>query len=194
MEAFDPRQMRQPAVEPVESGRSRLGLALARFTAGTFAALVLVGCQSTTKPLDFEPMVPRFLMEAPAEAPGAQVIELPVSKVRIPIYSRPVLAEADVGNVELVKVDLGLCLMFDFTAEGARNLLRLSASNLGRRLVVTLNGAPFGARVFDGPIQDGRLFIFVEMSDPQITAAAVDLKRTVQEVQSARARANGKTR
>jgi hypothetical protein len=164
------------------------------FASAAFAGITLAGCQSTSKPLDFEPMVPRFLMEAPAEAPGALVVELPVSKVRVPVYSHPVMAEADIGNVELVKVDLGLCLMFDCTPDGTRNLLRLSASNLGRRIVVTLNGAPFGARVFDGPIHDGRLFMFVEMSDPQITAAAVDLKRTVQEVQSARARGKGNSK
>lgn len=151
------------------------------------AGLVLSGCQSATK-LDFDPLLPRFLIEAPAQAPAVTTIQLPVSTVRIPVYERPVLTEVDIANVELVQVDLGLCLMFDCTREGAHDLLRLSASNLGRRMVITLNGAAVGARVFDAPIHDGRLFIFVEMNDEQITTAAVDLKRTVQAVQTARAR------
>lgn len=165
-----------------------------RLLAAGAAGLCWAGCQSPPKPLDFDPLVPRFLMEAPAEAPAAQVVELPISKVRVPVYMRPVLTELDIANVELVHVDLGLCLMFECTSDGARNLLRLSASNLGRRLVVTLNGVAFGARVFDAPIQDGRLFIFVEMADEPITTAAVDLKRTVHEVQAARARGEGKAR
>jgi hypothetical protein len=99
-----------------------------------------------------------------------------------------VLSEVDIANVELVRVDLGLCLMFDCTPEGARDLLRLSAANLGRRVIITLNGVALGARLFEGAIPDGRLFIFVEMNDEQITVAAVDLKKTVHEVQAARAR------
>ena len=70
----------------------------------------------------------------------------------------------------------------------------MPASNLGRRVVITLNGAPFGARQFEATISDGRLFIFVEMNDEHITTAAVDLKKTVQEVQAARARGQGKGR
>jgi hypothetical protein len=161
--------------------------------AGSVALLAVAGCQTPDKPLDFDPLVPRFLMEAPAQAPAATVVELPVSKLRVPVYPRAVLSEVDIANVELVRVDLGLCLMFDCTPEGARNLLRLSASNLGRRLIVTLNGTAFGARMFEGAIPDGRLFVFVEMNDEQITTAAVDLKKTVHEVQAARARGQGKS-
>lgn len=155
--------------------------------------MALAGCQTPDKPLDFDPLVPRFLIEAPAEAPATTMVELPISKVRIPAYPRPVLNEVDIANVELVRVDLGLCLMFDCTPEGTRNLMRLSASNLGRRVVVTLNGTPFGARLFESTIPDGRLFIFVEMNDEQVTTAAVDLKKTVHEVQAARARGQGKS-
>lgn len=188
---FDPRDMvtivdeRAASLRHRQMGRVTLG-------AGLLAALLLAGCQSPEKPLDFDPLVARFLIEAPAQAPGTVVVELPISKVRVPVYSRPVLNEVDLANVELVRVDLGLCLMFDCTPEGARDLMRLSASNLGRRIVVTLNGTAFGARVFESAIQDGRLFIFVEMNDEQVTAAAVDLKKTVHEVQAARAR--GQTR
>ncbi len=183
--------MRVTAVEARASRSSRNGW-LAGLAGSFCAALLAAGCQTTDKPLDFDPLVPRFLMEAPVQAPGTTTVELPVSKVRLPVYPRAVLNEVDIANVELVRVDLGLCLMFDCTREGARNLMRLSATNLGRRLVVTLNGAPFGARVIEGTIADGRLFIFIEMNDEQVTAAAVDLKKTVHEVQAARARGQGR--
>lgn len=163
----------------------RVGFGLPMLALG---GMVLGGCSTPPEPLDFDPLIPRLLMEAPPQAPATTTIELPVSHVQIPVYTRPVLSELDIGNVELVRVDLGLCLMLECTREGAGVLLRLSAANLGRRVVITLNGAPYGARLLDEPIQDGRLFIFAEMNDEQITAAAVDLKKTVQEVQAARAR------
>jgi hypothetical protein len=185
--AFHRRNMR--TIDDARRTRPRLWV---RSWGGSLVLLVLAGCQTSDKPLDFDPLVPRFLMEAPAQAPSTTTVELPISKVRVPVYPRAVLNEVDIANVELVRVDLGLCLMFDCTPTGARNLMRLSAANLGRRLVVTLNGTPFGARLLEGAIHDGRLFIFVEMNDEQITSAAVDLKKTVHEVQAARARGQGK--
>lgn len=157
--------------------------------AGGFAALVglaflLCGCQSP-EARDYEPVVPQFLLETPSQVRGALVVQLPRSGVLVVVSPAPVFSEIDVRNVELVKVDLGLCLMFEFTPDGARALTRLSSGNLGRRLVVTLNGQPFGARLLDGPIFDGRLMVFVELSDDELTRTAVNLKRTAHEIQTA---------
>lgn len=162
--------------------RGRRGLIVALGTAVLWAA---GGCQSSQADRDFEPIVPQFLLEASEGQPGTQVVELPVSEVRIPVYPRVALPQSDVRNVELVKVDLGLCLLFEFTPSASRSLLRLSSANLGRRLVVTLNGRPMGARVMEGPIADGRLFIFVELPEDQLPDTAVNLKKTVQEIQAA---------
>lgn len=155
-------------------------------------ALVHGGCQSPQAARDFDPIVPQFLLEAPSQQPGAQVIELPVSQVQVPVYPRVALSQTDVSNVELVHVDLGLCLMFEFTPGAGRVLFRLSSSNIGRRLVVTLNGRPLGARLIEGPIQDGRLLVFVEVSDEELPATAVNLKRTVHEIQTALQRSQGR--
>lgn len=158
-----------------------------RATLVCMAALALLaggGCQSPSS-RDHEPVLAQFLLEAPAEMRGARVVQLPRSGVQIVTAPVSVLTEIDVRNVELVKVDLGLCLMFEFTPDGSRALMRLSGSNLGRRLVVALNGQPFGARMLDGPILDGRLLIFVELEDAELTATAVNLKRTAQEIQTA---------
>lgn len=161
-------------------GRRALVVALA--AAGLGAA---GGCQSSRADRDFEPIVPQFLLEASEDQPRTQVVELPVSEVRIPVYPRVALPQSDVRNVELVKVDLGLCLLFEFTPSASRSLMRLSSANLGRRLVVTLNGRPMGARVMEGPITDGRLFIFVELPEDQLSDTAVNLKKTVHEIQAA---------
>lgn len=159
--------------------------------AGLAAVLAMVGCQSTPDK-DYDPVIAQFFVEVPPQAPSAVSLQLPRSGVPIVVSSRPVFTEADVRNVELVKVDLGLCLLFEFTPDGSRALMRLSGSNLGRRLVVTLNGKPFGARLFDGPILDGRLLIFVELEDEELTETAVNLKRTALEIQTALAEGRGK--
>lgn len=154
-------------------------------------ALALAGCQSTATD-DYDPIVAQFYIEVPPQVPGSTLAQLPRSGVQIVVSPRPVLGEADLRNVELVKVDLGLCLMFEFTTESSRDLFRLSASNLGRRLVVTLNGKPFGARLLDGPIQGGQLFMFVELPDEELGETAINLKRTAHEVQTAVAQGRGK--
>ncbi|MGH8020888.1 MAG: hypothetical protein ACREIA_21915 [Opitutaceae bacterium] len=144
----------------------------------------LQGC-GTTAALDFEPVIAQFFLETAPADPNANVVTLPNSKVEIPVAPSVVFFEGDIADVELVKVDLGLCLMFVFTPEAAKSLHRVSASNLGRRLVVTLNGRAFGARLFDVPIDHGRLFIFVELSDEELTETALSLKRTAAHVQEA---------
>lgn len=164
----------------------------ALWAVGLVAALLAgSGCQ-TPPERDYEPVVPRFFLEVPPQVRGATSAQLPRSGVEIAVSPAPVLSELDVRNVELVKVDLGLCLMFEFTADGARDLMRLSGANLGRRIVVTLNGRPFGARLLDGPLVDGRLLMFIELADEELTETAVNLKRTAHEVQSALAEGRGK--
>jgi len=154
------------------------------------ALFAFPGCQTPTAE-DYDPVIAQFFVEVPPQIPGASTALLPRSGVQIVIGPRPVLTEPDIRNVELVKVDLGLCLMFEFTPEGTRSLLRLSGSSLGRRLVVTLNGKPFGARMLDGPMNDGRLLIFVELPDDELTTTAVNLKRTAAEIQIALAQGLG---
>lgn len=144
----------------------------------------MAGCQTPGK-RDYDPVIAQFLLEVPPQMRMAQTVQLPRSGVPIVVAGAPVLTEIDIRNVELVQVDLGLCLMFEFTPDGARALLRISGANLGRRLVVTLNGRPFGARVLDGPIVDGRLLVFVELPDDELSDTAVNLKRTAQEIQTA---------
>ena len=139
--------------------------------------LFLSGCQ--TKPpsqLD-QPMVARFFMEVRSGTPGTTV-QLPVSQVTINVNPKPVLVEYDLANVEFAKVDLGWCLYFQFTPAAARDLYRLSASNLGGRLVLTLNDTAVGARRLDQPIADGNLLIFAEVPSEELPAIAERLKRT----------------
>ncbi len=135
------------------------------------------GCQmSEPSPLD-QPLVARFFLEARPGTPGVTV-QLPVSKVALNINPKPVLVEYDIANVEFAKVDLGWCLYFQFNSAAARDLYRLSAANLGGRLVLALNDMPVGARRLDQAIADGGLLIFIELPNEELPPIAERLKRT----------------
>lgn len=151
------------------------------------------GCQSTSPVAeeDFEPVIARFAVEANSEISVAEVVTLPQSGVIIHVYPSIGFSELDIANVELVRVDLGLCLLFEFTPDATRTLFRVSGANIGRRLVLSLNGQPVGARLLEGPIGDGKLLIFAELNDEELTDTAVNLKKTARKIQEAVA--NGKT-
>jgi len=144
--------------------------------------LVLAGCQSPPGP-ETAPVVARFWLEADA----ARTIEvvLPVSETKIRILARPVISEFDIVNVELARVELGLCLMFQLTPGAARDLYRLSASNQGRRLVLFLNDRPSGARLIEQPVEGGVLYTFVELPDAELPALVQGLKQTASAVRLA---------
>jgi hypothetical protein len=140
-------------------------------------ALLTSGCQTKPPSAMDQPMVARFFMEVRPGTPGTAV-QLPVSRVVLNVNPKPVLVEYDIADVNFAKVDLGWCLYFQFTAAAARDLYRLSASNLGGRLVLMLNNAPVGARRLDQPIADGNLLIFVEVPNEELPPIAERLTRT----------------
>ena len=147
----------------------------------------LAGCKSfDSTPRDYTPTLARFFLET--NDAGASTVVLPISGVRIAIGDKPVFAEGDVVSVELVQVELGKCLLFQFTPSAARDLYRFSGANQGRRLVLVLNNVPVGARRLDAPLTDGALFMFAEVTDAELPTLATNLKKTSAEVQRAIAR------
>ena len=145
-----------------------------------FLVCGLAGCATST-PKGPPPMVARFFVEAANT--GGTTLVLPTSGVQIAVNAQPVLSEADIVAVELARVDLGPCLMFQVAPGATRDLYRLTASHQGRRLVLMINGGPVGARRIDGPIADGVLFIFVEVPDAALPRLVEELKRGVAAVQ-----------
>jgi hypothetical protein len=142
------------------------------------AALLTSGCQNSQRSELDEPLIARFFMEVRPGTPGLTV-QLPVSKVMLNVNPKPVFTEYDIANVEFGKTsDLGWCLNFQFTPAAARDLYRLSAANLGGRLMLTLNDAPVGVRRLDRPVADGNLLIFLEVPNDQLPPIAERLKRT----------------
>ena len=149
------------------------------------ALSVLAGCQ-TDAARGQPKTIARFYLES-SDARAVSVV-LPNSGITLALAATPALTEGDIVNVEVVQVELGRCLMFELTPSATRDLYRFTASNQGRRLVLTINGAAFGARRIDGPIADGRLFVFVEMADNALLALVANLKTTSAELQRAAAK------
>lgn len=137
--------------------------------------LMLAGCRSPAR-TDYTPEVARFFLES---ADGrTELLTLPQSGVKVAVMPKPVITEFDVVNVELARVELGSCLMFQLTPAAARDLGRLTGANLGRRLVLVLNGAPLGARRIEQPLDQGTLLIFAEMTDASLPQLVKELKKT----------------
>ncbi|MEZ5278276.1 MAG: hypothetical protein R3F07_17980 [Opitutaceae bacterium] len=154
-------------------------------TARIILAGMLVGVAGCATTPDYEPKVTRVFVEANPLEGYSQVLVLPLSKVSIPIDPKPVLSELDIVGVDLVRVDLGLCLDFRLTPAAGRDLYRLSVNRMGRRLVLTINGVPVGVRLMDRPFSYGSIMFFVEIPNDELDKLVADLQATAIDVQKA---------
>jgi hypothetical protein len=148
-------------------------------------ALALCGCNKDKLESD-EVMVPRLMVETRSVqygALGGNVVELPVSGTRIALQKQPLVTEFNIANVELVKVDMGLALLIQTDETGARALYRGTVSNMGGRIVLTVNNNAIGARRIDGAIQNGNFYTFVEVDDEELGQLVLDIKETLKQLQ-----------
>ena len=147
--------------------------------------LVFCGCkQDKLEPGEMK--IPRLMVETRSVqygGLGGEVVQLPVSESRIPLQKEPLVSEFDITNVELVKVEMGLALLIQTNEKGARALYRGTVSNMGGRIVLTVNGNAIGARRIDGAIQNGNFYTFVEVDDEEIGQLVLDMKETIQQLQ-----------
>jgi hypothetical protein len=143
---------------------------------GVVCGLSCLGCQSTRGPLDYKPTVARFFLES-GNGDGTP-LQLPQSGVHLTVNSKPVIAEGDIVNVELVQVDLGKCLLFQLSPTASRDFYRMSVTHQGRRLVLIVDGEAIGARRIDGAIMNGVVFVFAEIPDGALPKLVDNLKKT----------------
>jgi len=132
------------------------------------------GCASWTKTPPQPGAYAWFLLEADAEQEGFP-LALPVSGVVIRVAPKPVISEFDIVEAAVAEVDLGRCLALRLTGEAARDLYRMSVSQMGKRLVLLVNGRALGARVLDGAIEGGVLFVFVEVADEVLDELVLEI-------------------
>jgi len=162
-------------------------LSLFAFALLIFAALGS-GCASWTKPPPQPGAYAWFLLEADASQEGFPLV-LPVSDVAIRVAPKPVISEFDIVEAAVVEVDLGRCLGLRLTGEAARDLYRMSVSQMGRRLVFLVNGRALGARVLDGAIEGGVLFVFVEVPDAELHELVREINTFAESIRAAKAKA-----
>jgi len=163
--------MRRPILTPCLLALAALGL--------------FAGCKKEDAVIE-NAKVPRLFIETRGVnygALGGQVFTLPVSGTSISVQKEPLVSEFEILNVEMVKVDMGVALLVQVSAKAARDLYRGSVSNMGGRIVLTVNGTPIGARRIDGAFQDGNFYTFVEVDDDELGQLVLDIKATLADIQ-----------
>lgn len=144
------------------------------------ACIALVGCgtaPSRTATIPAPASVVRVFLEADGHEPSARV-QLPRSGVVLSVGTRPVFLESDLVGAEVAEVELGRCLLLQFSGPAARDLYQLSSRASGRRLVVSVDGVFLGARRIESALGEGRLLVFLEVSDAQLGEIAARVKTT----------------
>jgi hypothetical protein len=146
------------------------------------AAGVFFGCQSRPIPVStVRPLIARVHLETlPGEISVA--VQLPQSGVSLNVAPKPVFSEYDIGQVEVARVELGLCLLVQLTPAATRDLYRLSVPAQGRRLVVSLDGIFLGVHRIDHAMADGLVPVFLEISDEQLPGMAARINFTSTEM------------
>lgn len=153
-----------------------------------FAALCIIlagGCRSTKLGEDFTPYLVRVYVEESANLPASHLLDLtlPVSGSQITVRSKPVFAEWDLLHAASFDTELGPAIVLLFTPTAAGDFYRTTITNQGRRLVFTINGLPVGARMIEGPVQDGRIAFFPEIDEEDVPALASGIQKTSAKIQ-----------
>jgi len=156
-----------------------------KFMASLGLLLLATACH-TAGSRNVTPTIARFFLEA-ADGRGV-LMTLPRSGVQVAVGAKPVFTEFDIVDVDVVDVELGKCLEFKFTTAAGRDLYRLTGVSQGRRLVLSLDGKPIGARRIDRPFNDATVLIFVETSDEALPGMAENLRQTALALQQAAAK------
>lgn len=154
---------------------------------GFLALLVIAGCNTigtSSKKLDFQPVVCRFYLETPRGDP-ATADPLPMSGLRVATDPDPVLQEYDIGAVNLGKSGEALYLVFHLRSDAARALYQITTQNIGRRLVLRINGDSVGVLKITGSIGNGSIALYVELSDATLTDLVKNINKTCESVDKA---------
>ena len=127
-------------------------------------------------------MIARFLIEA-NEREAYSTVTLPISGVQIAVNNKPIISEFDYTGVSLAQSDLGKFLVFNLTADAARDVYRVTGSNQGKRLVLFINNRPVGARMIDGAFNTGSIAVFAALPEETLPELVKNLDGTSVEMQ-----------
>lgn len=143
--------------------------------------MALAACNTTKVGFDYETRVARFVLES--ENQGS-IVALPISGVRIQVNPKAILTEYDIEAVDVAELELGACLQFTLSHRASRDFYQKSATNLGKRLVLLVNGKAVGLQRLERPIGNGVIYIFVEIPDSELPELAKNLRGTSIDLQN----------
>ena len=155
------------------------------FIAMAVVLSLLGGCRTMDQIRADKPeMMPRFYLSTHGTDADSltTLVTLPMSQISMFVQAQPVMYEGDVTSVDLVKVDLGYCVSFNFNATATRALYRLAVANQGRNLVLFINGAPIGFRTIDNYFEDGSMMMFLEMPNEDVPEYAEKLQKSIETI------------
>jgi hypothetical protein len=111
------------------------------------------------------------------EYPNAENIAYSAAELYQASGNRPVVNDKEIEDVDLVRVDAGVCLLFHLSPASTMRLAHTTANNFGKRLILVIDGKPVGVRMIDEIIQNGQLFTFTELSTEEMGRTVIQLKQ-----------------
>jgi hypothetical protein len=149
---------------------------------GAGLALLLAGC-SPDLPTD----IASVFIEAPpsTSATMKQDVVLPVSGLRIPVLTSPLVKAESVLNTEVVMAgpqDMRqFFLLVQVDRKSGADIMQYSGEAVGKQLVLVVNETAVGIMRLEGQIVDGNLLFHVEQKGLSNRAAAQELSKRLNE-------------
>ena len=147
--------------------------------------LIHAGCgtASSSAKLDFDPAVCQFFLEE-VDGDANTAPMLPMSHIRLPLGTDPVILESDIVNAELGQTGSGAhFLQFQLRSDAARALYRITVTNNGKRLGLKINGLLVGAMKIDAPFTTGTISMFVELDDASLPKLVESIQKSSDAIQ-----------
>jgi hypothetical protein len=147
-----------------------------------WAGLILAGCASNKElpdkliTFDFQTVDPQA---------GLPLV-MPISGIQYHYITKSGPNEVDLDGVQIVNVQDISCLLFSFSDAGLRKLARETALHQGLKLFTFVNGHPIGVTPITRPINDGQLYVFVEIPEDQLQSYVKDLQDSITRIKQLR--------
>jgi hypothetical protein len=115
-------------------------------------------------------MEPRFHMEAraqSAEDPHVRWVTLSLSGSEIAVHPIPAIETTDITNIAVDQTTMGPSLRFELNSRASADLIQLTDSYKGRRLVLFAGERAVGAWRIHRTLAEGAIWIFPDVQDDE---------------------------